>query len=112
MTVYTELLRERLGRSPEGRPVGALVAELLVRRARLVSPSGGPGSLPRAAGAGPERLAELLDYDECLVRLCDQLGVRHDMLEPFAPPNARHEAERALTRRLPLLVVLEEAPAC
>lgn len=113
MTVYTELLRDRIGSFPDpGRPLGTLVAELLARRARLVPTGGGPGAITGNTTGGPERLIELLDYDESLVRLCDRLGIRHAMLDPFAPAAARDEAERALTRRLPLLTILEEAPAC
>ena len=113
MTVYTELLRDRLSRSSAGDPpVGTLIADLLVRRARLVPAGGGPGAVSRAAVGSPERLLDLLDYDESLVRLCDQLGVEHAMLDAFAPARARETAEQALTRRLPLLAILEEAPAC
>ena len=114
MTVYTELLRDRLSRSAgEGRAIGSLIADLLSRRARLVPPSGGgPGAISRAVDGCPERLAELLAYDESLVRLCDELGVKHRMLDPFAPAAARDAAEQALTRRLPLLATLEDAPVC
>lgn len=111
MTVYTELLRDRLSRNAGGvQPVGALIADLLVRRARLVPPSWeGPGAVTRAVAGSPQRLLELLDYDESLVRLCEQLGLEHRMLDPFSPGGAREEAERALTRRLPLLAILEDA---
>jgi hypothetical protein len=114
VTVYTELLRDRLSRSAgEDHPVGSLIADLLIRRARLVPPSRvGPGAISRAVQGCPERLLALLDYDESLVLLCDQLGVEHGMLDPFAPAGTRDEAEQALTRRLPLLAILEEAPAC
>lgn len=113
MTVYTELLRDRVGTSRDpGQPLGALVADLLTKRARLVPEGGAPGAVPPVGSGGPERLAEVLDYDESLVRLCDRLGIRHTMLDPFAPPGARDAAEQALARRLPLLALLEEAPAC
>jgi hypothetical protein len=114
VTVYTELLRDRLSRSAgEGQAVASLIADLLVRRARLLPPSGGGcGAVSRAVAGCPERLLDLLAYDETLVRLCNRLGVAHGMLEPFAPAVARDAAERALTRRLPLLATLEDAPAC
>ena len=112
--MYTELLRDRLSHSAGCQPVGALVADLLIRRARVVPPYGGARGVvvTRGAEGRPERLRQLLDYDESLVRLCDQLGVEHRMLDPFAPAGAREAAEQALTRRLPLLAILEEAPAC
>ena len=111
MTVYTELLRDRLARSAgEGQTVGSLVADLVTRRARLVPPQAGPGTVTRAVDGSPERLLDLLAYDEALIRLCDQLGLEHRMLDPFAPVDAREEVERALTRRLPLLATLEGAP--
>ena len=114
MTVYTELLRDRLCRSAgEGQAVGSLIADLVTRRARLVPPSGrGPGTDTGAVDVSPGRLLDLLAYDESLVRLCDQLGVEHGMLDPFAPSDAREAAEQALARRLPLLAILEGAPAC
>lgn len=111
MTVYTDLLGDRLGRSAGGgRAVGALVADLLTRRARLLLPSGQRGAIIPATAMSGERLLQLLDYDESLVRLCDELGVRHRMLDPFATAGAREEAERALTRRLPLLAILGGRP--
>lgn len=101
MTVYSELLKLRLGgRVDSGRPVGALVAELLIRRPRA-----------RAAADDPRALCDVLAYDETLVRLCHCLGVDQHLLEPFSPPTAREHAERALARRLPLLAILEEAPS-
>jgi hypothetical protein len=112
VTVYTDLLGNRLGRSAGGtRAVGALVADLLTRRARLLGPAGQRGAVIPAIAVSGERLLQLLDYDESLVRLCDELGVKHRMLDPFATAGAREEAERALTRRVPLLAILGAAPA-
>lgn len=83
------------------------MAELLTRRTRLAPEGGGPGAVARLGSCDPDRLVELLDYDESLVRLCDRLGLTHAMLDPFAPPGARDAAEQALTRQLPLLAILE-----
>ncbi|HEV2370301.1 MAG TPA: hypothetical protein VGR90_10530 [Acidimicrobiales bacterium] len=94
MTVYSELLRDRLqaGAGTEERSASDLLAELVGRRSleSAVTDSGASAAL-----------LDNLDYDAALVRLCRRLGVGQQLTDPFPPPDARRQAEEALAARLP-----------
>jgi len=104
MTVYTELLRQRLDADPDDpdRSLDSLMADLLVRRSRL-----GRSRLPgarRRPGTGTRSdpagcVASAIGYDAALVRLCRRLSVPHHLLDHFPPADARAEAEAALAER-------------
>ena len=105
MTVYTELLRQRLADEPDlpDRPLDTLMADLLVRRTRLgrQARSSGPrrrhatGTRPDPAGS----VAAAIGYDAALVRLCQRQAVPQQLLDRFPPPDAREAAEHALAER-------------
>ena len=52
-------------------------------------------------GDAASRLARALAYDVALVRLCERVGVPHDMMGPMAGPSARRHVERALAGSVP-----------
>ncbi len=96
MTVYAELLKMALAEEHEpDRSVDHLVAEVLARREPLA-----------AHGDAATRLAVALAYDTALVRLCDTVGVEHELTGEKAGPEARRKAERALAQVLPTLAVV------
>ncbi|HET6964971.1 MAG TPA: hypothetical protein VFH58_09390 [Acidimicrobiales bacterium] len=96
MTVYAELLKMALAEQHEpDRSVDRLVSEVLTRREAL-----------RSHGDAASRLAVALAYDSVLVRLCDALGVAHELTGEQAGPQARRKAERALSEVLPTLAVV------
>ncbi len=93
MSVYAEMLKMALEADEhEDSPVSELVSRALAFRLDL-----------DCGGDAASRLARALAYDVTLVRLCEQLGVPHDMTGPAAGPSARRHAERALSGRLPEL---------
>lgn len=59
-------------------------------------------------GDAATRLARSLAYDVVLIRLCEQIGLPHDMLGARAGSFARQETERQLVSRLPSLAVVLE----
>lgn len=93
MSVYSELLQMALVEDSEGgTTVPEMVALVLACRAEL-SGSGDPAS----------RISHALAYDLSLLRLCDDLGVPHNLTGRAAGPEARRQAEERLVERLPLL---------
>ncbi len=96
MTVYAELLKLALAEEHEPhRSIDRLVSEALTRREALAT-----------HGDAASRLAVALAYDTVLARLCDALGVRHELTGERAGPYARRQAERALADVLPTLDVV------
>lgn len=93
MTVYAELLKLTLadGSGPQ-HSLGELISDALARRETLARESD-----------GATRLAAALAYDAALVRLCDQLGLEHDLTGASAGPEARGRAEARLATQLPEL---------
>ncbi len=96
MTVYAELLKLALAEEHEpDHSVDRLVSEALSRRPALA-----------AHGDAATRLAMALAYDTVLVRLCDALGMQHELTGEKAGPQARRKAERALAAVVPTLEVV------
>jgi hypothetical protein len=92
------MLREALRRDPDDR----VVPDLLELALSFVSTD------PR--GSGPAaRLAHNLAYDVTLVRLCDHLGIGHDLTGNRAGPLARSHAEADLSAHLPALRELAQS---
>lgn len=90
VTVYAELLRLALAERDEAeRSVGELVSDALVQHENL-----------DLSGPAADRLAAELAYDRSLVRLCDRLGIAHDLLGPCARKPARRKTERAVAAAL------------
>ena len=91
VSVYAEMLKMAL-EADEHRdsPVPDLIAEALSCRVDL-----------DCGGDAASRLARALAYDVALVRLCERLGLPHDMMGPMAGPSARRHAERALAGTVP-----------
>jgi len=101
VSIYSELLRMALGDGRDGRdqPVGSLVAKALSCRARLEGAATGEALSPHANPA--DRVGDGLAYDVALVRLCDRLGVEHDLTGDGDGVSARDGAEARLADRLP-----------
>ncbi len=93
MSVYAEMLKMAL-EADEQRDgsVSELVSQALARRPDLES-----------GGDAATRLARALAYDVTLVRICEQLGIEHEMTGPRAGPTARRHVERMLATKLPEL---------
>lgn len=98
VSVYSEMLRMALGEDDRAdRPVAAmplpeLVGHLLACRSRL-----------SAGGHAADRLARMLTYDVALVRLCDRVGVEHDLTGDLADPDGRRQVEERLAGKVPRL---------
>ena len=91
MSVYAEMLKMALESDDQGdQTTSELVSRALSRRSDLES-----------GGDAASRLARALAYDVTLVRLCERLGIEHDMTGPAAGPPARRHVERALAAKLP-----------
>lgn len=93
VSVYAEMLEMALEADEQtDGSVPELVTRALARRPDL-----------DAGGDAASRLARALAYDVTLVRLCEQLGIEHDMTGPRAGPTARRHVERILASKLPEL---------
>ena len=93
VSIYAEMLKLALESDEHAdSSVPALVNEALARRVDL-----------ECGGDAASRLARALAYDVILVRLCEQVGVPHDLTGESAGPSARRQAERKLAVRLPEL---------
>ena len=93
MSVYSGLLQMVLAEEgDDGRTVSELVSLALACRADL-----------RGVGDPASRIGNALAYDAALIRLCDQLGVVHDLAGDVVGPAARRQAEMRLGERLPSL---------
>ncbi len=90
VTLYAELLKLALAgpRQPE-MSISELVPEAVSRREAL-----------SLTDSGARRVGAEIDYDCVLIRLCDQLGLDHDLLGDTAGHNARRKAEDALAAAL------------
>jgi hypothetical protein len=109
VTIYSEMLKLALDGEPEDRrrPIGALVSEALIHRARLSDPRrGAPGSHP---GPAADRVADSLAYDVALVRLCERLQLEQDLTADGDVRTARVRAEARLVERLPTLAAALDA---
>lgn len=93
MTVYAELLKLALVEDePSDQSVETLVSEAVALKVRLTAPAD-----------SQTRLAAALAYDLALARLCDHLGVAHELTGEAAGPVGRRRTERALATVLPTL---------
>ncbi len=91
MSVYAEMLKMALETDDQGdETTSELISRALTRRLDM-----------ECGGDAASRLARALAYDVTLIRLCERLGVEHDMTGPGAGPPARRHVERALAVRLP-----------
>jgi hypothetical protein len=113
MTVYGDLLRLSIDaeRSDGGdeQPTAELALRAIERRAVLATcRSGIDGLGERGRVAVDDALSLELSYDVVLVRLCERLGLSHDLLGRDAGPRARRRAEESLAERLPMLAALLE----
>jgi hypothetical protein len=77
---------------PGPSSVADLVSRAVTAQARL-----------QAGHDSATRLANSLAYDVALVRLCDRLGVEHQLAGESAGPIARKEAELLLLEQMPSL---------
>ena len=97
MTVYAELLKLALAEEDtSNQTVEALVSDVVALKEGLNAPAD-----------AQTRLATALAYDVALGRLCENLGVAHELTGEAAGPVARRRTERALASVLP---TLEGAP--
>jgi hypothetical protein len=93
LSVYSELLRLALaGDKSTGSSVSELVARAVTSREATQD----------RYEAAATRIADALAYDVALVRLCERLGVEHELTGESAALDARRKAE---------LLVLEQMPA-
>ena len=93
MTVYAELLKLALAEEDlSGQSVEALVTEAVALKEGL-----------NAQADAQTRLAAALAYDVALARLCESLGVTHELTGEAAGPVGRRRTERALATVLPTL---------
>ena len=93
VSVYAEMLKLALQEDDRvDDTVAGLVDQALARRPDLDT-----------GGDAASRLARALAYDVTLVRLCERLGIDHEMTGPRAGPTARRHAERVLEAKLPEL---------
>ncbi len=91
MSVYAEMLKIALDADEhKDSPLPDLISQALSCRVDL-----------DCGGDAAGRLARALAYDVALVRLCERLGVPHDMTGPMAGPSARRHVERALAGSVP-----------
>lgn len=91
VSVYSEMLKLALDTDEQAASeVPDLVNEALSRRLDL-----------DCGGDAASRLARALAYDVTLVRLCERLGIAHDLTGGTAGPSARRQVERKLADRLP-----------
>lgn len=91
MSVYAEMLKMALEADEHGNSsVSDLVSRALTCRLDL-----------DVGGDAASRLARVLAYDVTLVRLCEQLGLPHDLTGPGAGPSTRRQVERALAGKVP-----------
>lgn len=87
------------------RPVGELVSDVLATRSVLSEFAAASGTGLR----GPaDRIGDSLAYDAALVRLCERLGIDHQLTSDTAGPAARPFAERRLAERLPSIAAALE----
>lgn len=94
MSLYTDLVRQRVVGDPEARLGAELLGRYLAARARL------DGLAPDATADW--RLAALLEYDTALVLLCRALGLPDpDGIDVEAGDGGRRRAEKAVAVRLP-----------
>lgn len=87
-----------LDQAPEeaDRPVEDLVTAVLACHGVLLT----KGTL-RSTAPAADKIGDSLAYDAALVRLCERVGVRHDLTTDLGDPGARRQAERRLASRLP-----------
>ena len=102
MSIYSEMLRLTLqaGGDAPATSVADLVADALACRARLPAAADPAGGSHRGSA---ERVGDALAYDAALVRLCNRLGVEHDLMGGWPGLEARQRAEAGLAERLPTL---------
>jgi hypothetical protein len=93
MSVYSELLRRALA---EDESADASLPELVSRLNRLR----GSSDMRRDSAS---RLGDTLAYDVILVRLCDRLGIDHDLMGDHVGDGARRRAEQQLVAQMPSL---------
>jgi len=92
MSVYSELINLALEVDQQAeRPVGDLVAAAADFR----------NHLGRATDAA-SRLGDSLAYDVVLIRLCEKVGISHEIGGDISGIRARQRAENALVEQLPL----------
>lgn len=97
MTVYAELLKLALAEEDASNQTAeGLVSDAVALKESLNAP-----------GDAQTRLAAALAYDVVLARLCENLGIPHELTGEAAGPVARRRTERALASVLP---TLEGAP--
>ena len=93
MTVYAELLKLALVEDEaSNQSVEALVSDAVALKEGLNAPAD-----------AQTRLAASLAYDVALARLCERLGVTHELTGEAAGAVARRRTERALASVLPTL---------
>jgi hypothetical protein len=93
VSVYSEMLRLALAaEEPEAYSVAELVSRAVTAQAHL-----------HAGHDSATRLANSLAYDVALVRLCERLGVEHELAGESAGPIARRNAEMLLLEHMPSL---------
>ena len=100
MSVYSELINLALEMDQQAeRPIGDLVAVAAEFR----------NHLGRAADAA-SRLGDSLAYDVVLIRLCERVGIAHEIGSEISGVHARQRAESALAEQLPLFATAVSCP--